>query len=252
MIPDRAIAVENDSAAKTLRQERRRLKLTQGQLAQRCGIHQSEISRLENGKRSPTLPEALQLAEIFAVPLQVFLTGDVRPGARLNELAVELRFLGIVDLIVPNAQIPGAFRPAEEVVARAVGTTRPDPRVVEALPAVLAWNRWRVGLLDAFARLAHPQAVTRLAWLAEIALTVERNEGFPGGLVSGDELTEFLNRVDRPDKADDLGHPGESDAVHRVWKYWRIGYGADLATFRDRAIHLRTLRDTTPARSIQE
>lgn len=244
--------MENDEARKKIRQERRRLGLTQGQLSRRCGIHQSEISRLENGKRSPTLPEALRLAEIFAVPLQAFITGDVRPGIRLNELAVELRSLGIVDLIVPDVRIPGAFRPPEEVVAHAVGSSQPDPRVVEALPAVLAWNHWRAGLLNAFARVAHPLAVTRLAWLAEIALVIERNEGFPGGLVSGDELTEFLNGVDRPEEPDALGHPGEVDAVHRVWKYWRIGYAAELVTFRDRAVHLRALRDATPARSIRE
>jgi hypothetical protein len=167
-------------------------------------------------------------------------------------LAIELRSLGIVDLIVPEIRVPGAFRSSEEVVARAVGTNHPDPRVVEALPAVLAWNHWRVRWLDGLARVAHPRAVTRLAWLAEAVLTIERNEGFPGGLVSGDELTDFLNKVDRPDEADDLGHPGQPEAVHRVWKYWRIGYSADLTTFRDRAVHLRTLRDTTPARAIRE
>jgi transcriptional regulator with XRE-family HTH domain len=238
--------------AQILRRERKRVGMTQGQLAARCGLYQSEISRLENGKRPPTLPEAVRLAEIFGVPLQAFLTGEVRPGTRLNELAIELRSLGVLDLIVPDVRIPGAFRPSEEVVAHAVGTNRPDPRVVEAIPAVLAANRWRAGLLDAFARLAHPRAVTRLAWLADVTLTIDRNEGFPGGLVSGDDLTDFLNGVDRPEEADDLGHPGDDSAVHRVWKYWRIGYAADLGAFRDRALHLRMLRGSPPVGPIRE
>ena len=221
-MPERSSSGEGQSPlSRTVRRERNRLGLSQGQLAARCGLYQSEVSRLENGKRLPSFPEAMKLAEIFDIPLQAFISEDVRPGMKLNELTTELRFLGIVDLIVSEVRVPGAFRTPEEVVAGVVGTNRPEPRIVEALPAVLAWNRWRVGLLDAFARVTHPRAVTRLAWLAEIVLTIERNEGFPGGLASGDELTEFLNRVDRPEDPDDLGHPGESDAAHRVWKYWR-------------------------------
>jgi transcriptional regulator with XRE-family HTH domain len=233
-------------AAGIVRRERKRLGLTQAQLAERIGASQSDVSRLEVGSRSLSLREAERLAEVFVVPLQAFLTGDVRPGTRLADLASELRSLGMVDLLVPEARVPGAFRPAEEVVAWAVSGERPDPRVIEALPAVLAWNRWRVGLLDAFARATHPRAVTRLAWLAEATLILERNDGFPGGLVSGDDLTAFLDGVTRPDEADDLGHPGEGEPAHRVWKYWRVNYAADLTTFRNRAAQLWALRSARP------
>lgn len=230
--------------AAVVRRERKRLGCTQRQLAEQSGLRQSDVSRIEAGTRPLTLDEAARLAELFDVPLQTFLTGDVRPGTRLADLATELRSLGMVDLLVSGARMPGAFRPAEEVIALAVSGERPDPRVIEAMPAVLAWNRWRVGLLDAFARAAHRRAVTRLAWLAEVTLVIERNDGFPGGLVSGDELTAFLDGVSRPDETDDLGHPGEVATAHRVWKYWRIGYAANLTDFVVRASQLLALRNS--------
>lgn len=221
---------------------RKQLGLTQEQLGIRCGLSQADISRLETGKRSLSLDEAIQMAGILEVPLQWFVTGTVSPGPHLNDLALELRALGIVDLLVSQERIPGAFRPPEEVVSRAVGVERPDPRVLEGLPAILAWNRFRPALLVAFAQVTHRHALTRLAWLAEITLTIDRNETFPGGLISGDDLTDFLNRIDRPAEPDDLGHPSPLDSNHRVWKFWRVTYPASLETFRDRAAILGELR----------
>ncbi len=221
---------------------RKNLGLTQAQVAERCGLRQSDVSRIETGKRSLSFVEATQFAAILNVPLQALLTGEMQAGTRLGDLALELRHLGIADLMVADERVPGAFRPAEEVAALAVGVERPEPRVIEALPAVLAWNRWRAELLAAFACVTHPLAITRLAWLAEITLTIDRTEGFPGGLISGDDLIRFLDSVDRPDEPDDLGHPGEGEPPHRVWKYWRIGYAADLTTFRNRAADLEARR----------
>ncbi len=217
--------------------------LTQKQLAERCGLHQSVVSRIESGKRDATLREAVQLAEALHVPLEWFVTGKQRPGTTLPDIAEELWHLGIVDLIVPHVRVPGTYRPQEEVLALAVGTARPEPRVIEALPAVLAWNRWRPGLLKAFARVVHPKALTRLAWLAEITLLLERTGGFPGGLESVDDLTEILEKVDRPHEADDLGQAGGPAPDHQAWKYWRITYPVELSAFRERAKHLWSLRE---------
>src|SRR4051812_41280173 len=119
-------------AASVVRRERERLGWTQRGLAERSGLSQSDLSRIEAGTRTLSLDEAERLAGLFDVPLQFFLTGDARPGTRLADLAVELRALGVVDLLVPEARVPGAFRPPEEVVALAVSGERPDPRVVEA------------------------------------------------------------------------------------------------------------------------
>lgn len=222
---------------------RNRRGLTQRQLAERCGLHPSVLSRIENGEREVSLGEAVRLAAALHVPLEWFVTGKEQPGTALPDIAAELRHLGIVDLIVPLARVPGTYRPPEEVLALAVGTERPEPRVIEALPAVLAWNPWRPGVLEAFARVTHPKALTRLGWLTEVTLLLERTGGFPGGLVSADALTAFLTKVDRPHEPDDLGQTGGTVPDHRVWKYWRITYSVELSAFKERAKRLWSLRE---------
>lgn len=217
--------------------------LTQRQLAERSGLHQSVLSRIESGQREATLHEVVCLAQVLHFPLEWFITGEERPGATLPDIAAELWHLGIVDLIVPQARVPGSYRSAEEVLTLAVGTVRPEPRVIEALPAVLAWNRWRPGVLEAFARATNPKVLARLGWLADIAFFLERTSGFPGGLRAVDELTEFLSRVDRPHEPDDLGQPGGAVPDHRAWKYWRITYAVELSAFRERAEQLWSLRE---------
>jgi hypothetical protein len=182
------------------------------------------------------------LAQALHVPLEWFVTGKDRPGTALPDIAAELWHLGIVDLIVPQARVPGTYRPAEEVLALTVGTERPDPRVIEALPAVLAWNRWRPGVLEAFARVTHPKALTRLAWLTEITFLLDRTGGFPGGLIGADGLADFLAKVDRPHEPDDLGQPGELTLYHRAWKYWRITCAVEMSAFKERAEQLWSLR----------
>jgi transcriptional regulator with XRE-family HTH domain len=226
-----------------LEQARRSRGLTQKQLAERCGLHPSVLSRIESGRRDATLCEAVQLAAALHVPLERFVTGKDRPGTSLPDIAAELWHLGMVDLIVPHERVPGTYRAREEVLALAVGTERPEPRVIEGLPAVLAWNRWRPGVLEAFARVTHPKALTRLAWLIEITLFLERTGGLPGGLASFDELTELLTKVDRPQEPDDLGQPGGEGPEHRAWKYWRITCAVELSAFRERAERLWSLRE---------
>lgn len=218
-----------------LREEREKRGLTQRLLAAEIGLHQSDVSRIEQGRRMLSLDEAIRLASVLAVPLQWFLTGTSRPGRELPDLAMELQRLGAVDLLVKEKRVSWAFRRPEEVVACALCPARVDPRVLEALPAVLAWNRWSVGLLDAFAREADRRVINRLGWLAEVVLVIERTEGFPGGVISGNELTELLQQIDQPREPDDLGHPADPSPTHRAWKYWRIGYAAEPTTFRDRA-----------------
>ena len=73
-----------------------------------------------------------------------------------------------------------AYRIPEEVAALAVGTGVPDPPVVEEMPAFFVWNRWRPGWLVALAQVTHPKALTRLDWLSEINLLLDRMGGVPG------------------------------------------------------------------------
>ncbi|KOX19675.1 helix-turn-helix domain-containing protein [Nocardiopsis sp. NRRL B-16309] len=65
-----------------LRQLRHRHGLTLADLAERIGINESTLSRLEGGTRKPTLEVLLPLAEVYAVPLDELVgaprTGDPR------------------------------------------------------------------------------------------------------------------------------------------------------------------------------
>src|SRR3954447_4780589 len=100
-------------------------RLTQRQLEDRCGLHASVLSRIESGKREASLHEVVRLAEALRLPLEWFVTGKEQPGTALADIAAELWHLGIVDLVVPHARVPGTYRPKEEVLALAVGTQRP-------------------------------------------------------------------------------------------------------------------------------
>lgn len=238
-----------------LRLVRQQRGLTQKTLAERSGMSESDLSRLEAGKRSPSLDEAITLAGILDLPLQWFLTGQVRCGTESGALVMELRWFGAVDLLVPETQVPGAFRAVEQVLAYAISGAKPDPRILQALPAILAWNRWQPGLLEAYARVADVRAAARLAWLADIALTIDSDKGFPGGMVARQNLSEYVERIKRPEEPDNLGF---SSSVPTVifppdWKRWRITYPADLDTFRQRAQHLHDLRSSQgPGRLLVE
>jgi transcriptional regulator with XRE-family HTH domain len=218
---------------------------TQAELARRARLQRQHIVFFETGKRIPGLRQLLAIAGALDLPLQRFLTGNDRPGQEVRDIAIELRHLGLVDLWVEKPVVPGAFRAPEEVVALALAGERPEARIVEGLPAVLAWNRWNPLLLRAHARSAGPKIVHRLAWLAEVALTLERLGGFPGGCAGKTTLEAFVRKVPKPahDGWDDLGSPGREPPSSAVWKRWKISYGADLTAFRERAATLASLTE---------
>ena len=171
--------------------------LSQAELAARCALSQTQISYFEVGQRRPTLNQILRIASALDVSIQRLMTGSDRPGIRLSDIAIELRHLGIADLWVKDAVVPGAFRPAEEVIALAVSGQEPDPRILEAIPAVLAWNEIDPVLLRAYGLTTRPQTARRLAWLADIALAVDRRGGFPGGCRK-EQLTRFSRSIRAP------------------------------------------------------
>ncbi|HEV3260859.1 MAG TPA: hypothetical protein VG013_28665 [Gemmataceae bacterium] len=119
----------------------------------------------------------------------------------------------------------------------------PDPRIVEALPAVFAWNTWNEHLLTAYARASDHRVVSRLAWLADVGLTIHQARRFPGGFLDPLPLFRFLRRTKPRPKPDDLGRPALSDEeLPPVSRRWNIRYAADLERFHDRASHLLSLR----------
>ena len=225
----------------TTRQERG---LSQAELAVRCHLARQHITYFEQGRRLPRLDQLLRLARALEVPVQRFLSGTDRPETGPRATVIELRGLGLADLWVESPLVPGAFRRPEEVVALAVAGEEPEARIVEGIPAVLAWNRWSAPRLSAYGRTTAARTVYRLAWLAEIALTLERVGGFPGGCPGQPDLAAFVKRVKTPatDRWDNLGRPGTEPPRSPVWKRWRINYAADLAAFRARAETLVTLR----------
>lgn len=216
--------------------------LSQRQLAQRCGLDQAHIARFEKGERLPTLPQLANLAQELGVSFQWFFNGTNWPGREYRDLAFELHALGVVDLLLPSRWVPAAYLPPEQVVALILGEDVVEPRIVEALPAVLAWNPWNERLLEAYAASYHPLAPGRLGWLADVTLTLHRNGGFPGGCVAPKTLAAFLQRVRPAAEPDSLGWPATKPILSPVWKRWNIIYGASLQEFRQRAEHLLDLR----------
>lgn len=214
---------------------------SQGRLARECKLAQAQVSLFETGRRLPSLDQFVRLARALDVPLQRLLTGADRPGVELKDLAVELRRLGGVDLWVADATVPGAARRPEEVIALAASSGSPDPRVVEVLPALLSWNEISPPLLRAQGIVT--RTTYRLAWLADVALTIERQKGFPGGCRKG-PLERFLKAVEPPSEAawDDLGRPADSPPKYPAWRRWKISYPATPDRFEERARELNGYR----------
>ena len=223
-----------------------RLGLTQGELGAASGLSQSQVSLFESGERLPALDQFLRIARALDAPLQQLINGEDRPGSGLADLAVELRRLGLVDLVVAGSILPGAARRPEEVLALAIAGDSPEPRVVEAIPALLSWNPIDPRLLLGFARST--ATTYRLAWLADVALTIDIRSGFPGGC-NRMPLARFVRSVRlAPERQlDDLGRPVEPIPTSPLWRRWMIGYGATIEDFERRAASLSI--DRSSARS---
>jgi transcriptional regulator with XRE-family HTH domain len=219
--------------------------LSQADLAKRSLLTQTRISDFESGRRQPSLDQLLRIAKALDVSIQRLLCGADRPGESLADLAVELRRLGIDDLWVKGTVVPGAFRRPEEVIALALSGPEPDPRVVEAIPAVLAWNEINPTLLRAHGTVTGTTA--RIAWLADVTLAIERQGGFPGGC-QREPLERFLKNLEAVRKLislrvwDDLGKPISGPPTSPIWKRWHINYDASLDQFEARARQLDNLR----------
>lgn len=243
--------VETAFIAENLTALRLKHGLSQGALAQRCGLKRQQINYFETGARTPSIEQLLRIAQALDVSLHRLLTGEDRPGVTIRDIALELRALGLVDLWVEDPVVPGAFRHPEEVIVLAILGTEPAARVLEAVPALLAWNRWDYVLLWAFARV-NGRVLNRLAWLADVTLALERGGGFPGGCPGKEDLTRFVKRVKPPkrDWIDPVGHPSPEPSRSPIWKRWGIGYAADLSTFRKRAESLLS-ESTGKRRAVQ-
>ena len=124
--------------------------LSQSELAARSGLSQTQVSYFEAGTRLPSLDQLLRIARALNVSIQRLLAGADRLGTDLRDIAIELRYLGLEDIWVKGWWVPGAFRRPEELIALVVVPEEPDPRILEAVPAMLAWNNFDPTLLQAF------------------------------------------------------------------------------------------------------
>jgi transcriptional regulator with XRE-family HTH domain len=225
--------------------------LSQSELAARCALSQAQISYFELGQRQPTLSQLIHIARALDISLERLIAGTDRPGTGLRDIAIELRRLGLVDLWVDAPVVPIAFRRPEEVVAQAVSGREPDPRIIEAIPAILAWNRFNPILLRAYGQTVRPRVTRRLAWLADVVLVIDRRGGFPGGCRK-EQLIYFTQKITvAPPGSDDwdsLGRPMTRTPTSPIWKRWRISYDADLEQFEQRARHLDALRKNSDGR----
>ena len=237
---------ELETLGRHLKRARLQRVLSQSELAVRSGLAQTQISYFEAGERIPSLDQLLRIARALDASIQTLIDGFDRPGAEVRDIVIELRNLGVVDLWVKDARVPGAFRRAEEITALVVSPEEPDPRVLEAVPAMLAWNELDPTLLQAFGIASGLRTCRRLAWLTDVTLAIEKQGGFPGGCRK-ESLTRFTRLITPPevdrDEWDSLGRPKEPVPSSPIWKRWRISYDASLDEFKERAKQLDELRN---------
>jgi hypothetical protein len=166
----------------------------------------------------------------------------------LADIAIPLQRLGIADLHVPNARVTGAFPEQEDVIALALRGNTPLPQIVEAMPAVLAWVPMDRQALHWFAERYDSRIRYRIAWLADIALTIERGAGFPGGCLTLPNLERLID-IEPPTQVDTFGFSETSPRLS-VSARWKMGYPAPLTAFQQRAEHLHALRAEKISRTL--
>jgi hypothetical protein len=195
------------------------------------------VVRAESGRYIINLDEAIRIAEILKIPLEQLSTGRWRPSIDLRGIAFELFHLGIRDLEVSAPHVPGAFRLGEQVVAAALKGDQPEPRVVEAIPFILALRKLNVPLTVAFAESYDSRIRTRLAWLSDITLTLWQLSTFPTEVKREEQLREFVRTGVKLPEPDSLGHPREG-ALPPLWAKWNINYAGDLKDFEQRVVEV--------------
>lgn len=219
--------------------------LTQAALAKFAKINRVQIVRMEAGLTIPRLDETVRLAEILKVPLSYFASTWRFPRPDLKGIAIELHHLGIKDLQVADPQVPGSFRHGEEVLAIAVSGDRPEPRVVEAIPFLLARLKlFRPALAAAFAEVHDKRAHTRLAWSCDITLALSRISTFPIPVRAEDELQSFIERTEKGSTPDSLGYPG-TGRFPPIWRRWNITYAGTMDDFLRRSIECHNAFEAT-------
>ena len=220
-----------------LRSARLKAKLSQIALSRQSGVNRIKILRIEAGSHTPTLEESICLCRALKQPLQWLVSGTLRAAVGLKGIALELYHLGVRDLAVEGEIVPGAFRRPEQVIALALRGDRPETRVIEAMPVVLANHPINPGLAVAFGDLYDRRVKVRLAWLCGVTLEISRMGRLTVAAEAVGGMEKIMKRVKKPDAVDDLGHPGNS-RISPLWRKWNIKYAGTLVGFMARAQNL--------------
>lgn len=202
-----------------LRRARIRCGMTLRTAASALGVSHTALRHLETGELRLTLGRALELCVLYGVPLQYLLQGRSTLGRGGVQLRTELVYYGMEDLSLPATQGVVALRRREEVVADAL--REPDARVLLRLPALLMRaDRLSPPLLEAFAQ--EYDVIVRLGWILDLThdlvATSLLSGNLPDGLEGGSPWRPPADLA-----WDDLGLPGSSDRLPRLWRRWRIG-----------------------------
>jgi transcriptional regulator with XRE-family HTH domain len=191
-------------SVRQLRQERR---WAQAELAQRLGISQARISRIEQGTGSLRAEEFLQLMELFQVGVDRFLPATDPQGSLQNAL---IRFGAQHLRQVPSAHVLEEYASPKRAILRVLLDPRSE-RLVTALAPVLIGNIDGIALptiQDAAERAGAPN---RFVWLCRNVLTAL--DAAPAD--SADERRSFARA--RTVLSDFLSRLPAAQSAHTQW-----------------------------------
>lgn len=229
--------------------------LSQAALARALKWPQAKVSRVEQGKRSVTLPELLSFARVFGRSVDQLL-GELEAGSgqppeapalspgfsgaygseeeAFSQLArFGVRFLG------------GAARPAyyalpfEEVLLAALRFSQ-DPRVFEALPALLLRNAAGVDWTKLTAAAYSLRLQNRLGMVVAAALALKDSADVEGGVWARLEQVHGQLAESKLDREEVVG-PAPKTEVARAFlrrrtpdwlRFWHGVGSGDLESFR--------------------
>jgi transcriptional regulator with XRE-family HTH domain len=229
--------ITSQSIGVNIKTRRKAMGLTQLALASAARIPRLQIVRMEAGLVVPRLDEAVRIAEVLKACLEWLIAGDYSSRTGLRGIALELYQLGIRDLQVADPRVPGTFRHAEEVLVLAVSWDQPEPRVVEAIPYILARWKLRPSLIAGFANLHDPRARTRLAWLSDVTFALGRLSSAPLAIQTEGSLRALIRLGQKATEPDGLGHPSRGN-VSPIWRRWNVTYAGTLQDFLRRTIEV--------------
>ena len=220
-----------------LRKARSERGFTQSALAQLAHIPRLRLLRAEMGVKALGFDEVIRVAKVLRLPVQRLMDGNLSVPNDVQGIAFELNQLGIWDLEVSDPVVPGSFRHPSQVIVLALRGDTLLPRVVDALPFVLARKAIPVPLTLAFADTYDPRIRHRLAWLCDVTRTLGKMTGFPSPR-SVEMLDAFIAAAEKPTSPDSLGYPRPPGPVPPVWRRWNITYSGSLEQFHSRASEL--------------